>query len=348
MRRPVRSLVAVVSVCVACKTSPPTVTDASAAPSVSAVVPQPSAHVMSAPSFAGTDAGLADVSRGDRDFAARLYQRLRTGTSGNLFFSPTSVRLVLAMVYAGASGDTRRELERVAALDGQTANGFAALLTRWAAVSAEDAKHGLDHPQFVLDVASRLWAQDGLPFRPEFLAMMQDDYAAPLGKVDFAHGAEACRQRINAWVADATNHKINELLLPGVVSDQTRLVLANAVYFKARWQSEFDKGQTKEEPFFAAGGKEVRTAMMHLVSYPSYVKRKVSGAGFSARPCSRATSSIRPSRRSFRTSTSPWLFLAFASRGRSTCATPSARWASAARSIRRWPISPASMARGTS
>ena len=91
----------------------------------------------------------------------------------------------------------------------------------------------------VLRVVNRLWAQGGYKFRDEFLKLLRDDYRAPLGTVDFVKNAEGARVTINKWVAEATEHKIKELIPHGILTAATRLVLTNAVYFKAHWDEEF-------------------------------------------------------------------------------------------------------------
>jgi serpin B len=219
----------------------------------------------------GTPSALAGVARGDRDFAASLYARVRT-PDDNLFFSPTSIRLALGMVYEGARGDTRAQMGHVLALDDAAASGFAALLTQWAAradpapaAAASDWQR--ERARLVLRIANRLWGRQGKAFRPDFLARLRDDYAAPLEQLDFHGAPEPSRQTINAWVADQTEQRILDLLAAGTVTPETRLVVTNAVYFKASWAQEFGVGGTRPGDFTTASGATVTAPLMHQTGY---------------------------------------------------------------------------------
>ncbi|HEY1697805.1 MAG TPA: serpin family protein [Polyangiaceae bacterium] len=224
------------------------------------------------PASSGDPTALANVARGDRDFAARLYGRVR-GADGNLFFSPTSIRLALGMTYEGARGETRAQMGRVLAFDDTASSGFAALLTQWAARAAPPPaaattdweRAAAERKRLVLRVANRLWGQQGKAFEPDFLARLRDDYGAPLETVDFHGATEPSRLRINAWVADSTEQKIRDLLAPGTVTPDTRLVVTNAVYFKANWASEFWEAGTRQESFTTASGAAVKAPLMHKV-----------------------------------------------------------------------------------
>lgn len=219
------------------------------------------------------------MSDGDAAFAAALHGKLRA-QAGNLFYSPASVRMALAMAAAGARGATATEMLHGLSLPAGDA-AHAALgkqLASWAALAnpplpstpATDPEmqkwqeEELEHKRVVLRVANRLWAQAGHAFRDAFLKILRDDYRAPLGTVDFRH--DAARVAINKWVAEATEQKIKELLKTPIPSD-TKLVITNAVYFKAHWSDEFSASLTKEEPFFAAGGRQVKVPLMQRTGY---------------------------------------------------------------------------------
>ena len=219
------------------------------------------------------------MSDGDGAFAAALHAQLRT-RAGNLFYSPASVRIAMAMAAAGARGETATEMQRALALPAGNA-AHAALgrqLAAWAALAtpplpstpATDPQmqkwqeEELEHKRVVLRVVNRLWAQAGHHFRDELLQILRDDYRAPLGSVDFRH--DAARVAINKWVADATEQKIRKLIVSPIPSD-AKLVITNAVYFKAHWADEFSTSATREQPFFAAGGKQVPVPLMRRVGY---------------------------------------------------------------------------------
>ena len=96
-----------------------------------------------------------------------------------------------------------------------------------------------------------------------FCKLTEDNYQARLKDVDFIGAAEAARKEINAWVEAQTNDKIKELLKPGILTDRTRLVLTNAIYFKAAWLNPFNPKSTKPGPFELADKTKVQVPMMH-------------------------------------------------------------------------------------
>ena len=119
-----------------------------------------------------------------------------------------------------------------------------------------------DRP-FKLSTVNRLWAQNGLAIRPEFLRITQTDYQSGLQLVDFIKDAEGSRKTINRWVEEQTNDKIKELLKTGIITPVTRLVLTNAIYFKADWLSPFTKEATRPEDFTIPGTPAFKVPMMN-------------------------------------------------------------------------------------
>src|SRR5262249_12446739 len=88
--------------------------------------------------------------------------------------------------------------------------------------------------------------------------------------VDFRGDAESARQTINSWVAERTRQKINDLLPPGLLSAQTRLVLTNAIYFKGTWAKRFEKTATRDEGFYVAPDRPVKVPVMRQVDEFDY------------------------------------------------------------------------------
>ncbi len=193
-------------------------------------------------------------------FSLDLYARLRD-QSGNLFFSPYSVAVALAMTSAGARGRTAEEMARVlhAPAEPDRLHRDVAGLTRQINGSGEPRP-------YQLHTANALWGQKGFGFLPDFLALTQRHYGAGLHEVDFSGASEQARRTINAWVESQTNDRIKELLKPSSVSAATRLVLTNAVYFKGNWHVAFPREATREGAFHVAPGKAVDAPLMHLSS----------------------------------------------------------------------------------
>jgi serine protease inhibitor len=219
------------------------------------------AHPDAAPSRVAT-ASFAEAfdpknpARADRDFALRLYA-IQKGQNGNLFFSPASLRLALAMTYAGARGETAAEMSRALGLPADVAamaSSFGATIRRWNTSS---------DPKVKLVVANRLWGQAGMAFVPDFLDQLRSGFDAPLERLDFAGAPEPSRIRINAFVEAKTQHLIKDLLAQGDIHAATRLVLTNAIYFKGEWRDAFKPSATKVEPFHLAPGEDVPAPLMH-------------------------------------------------------------------------------------
>jgi serpin B len=199
---------------------------------------------------------IAAVVKGDTEFALRLYGQLGK-EEGNLFFSPFSISTALAMTYAGARGDTADEMAK--ALDFTVSQdrlhpAFAAVLAQ---INEGGKKRG-----YQLSVANALWGQQGFGFLPDFLNLTRDRYGAGLHEVDFVNATEAARKLINAWVEKETQDKIKDLLPPGVLTVDTRLVLTNAIYFKGFWAEKFKKEFTHEEPFKTSASTTVKVPLM--------------------------------------------------------------------------------------
>jgi len=202
------------------------------APTAPAVALAQSDHPRRAAEAPQTDRDA--LTAGNTAFAFNLYQALRT-EEGNLFFSPYSVSAALAMVYAGARGETERQMADVLHFDLPQSRLHAA----FNAVDQTLTAGNNDPEAFQLRIANSVWGQTGYPFRPEYLDVLAENYGAGLRLVDFAGASEPARQAINHWVAGQTADRIRDLMPPDTITPDTRLVLANAIYFKAKWADPF-------------------------------------------------------------------------------------------------------------
>ena len=118
---------------------------------------------------------------------------------------------------------------------------------------------------YQLQVANRLFRQEGHGWKDDFLTVTRRDYHAPLEELDFGN-AQAAAARINGWASDQTNGHIDDMLDPSALSSDTAMVLANAIWFKGNWQHGFDADQTAAAPFTLLDGQQVQAPMMHLES----------------------------------------------------------------------------------
>ena len=212
-----------------------------------------------------------------------LHRQLAHGNE-NLCLSPYSIQSALAMTFAGADGETKTEMERVLHYpnSGDAIHAsFAALqnslgdMTKKTAQIAEQSKKksGPSEP-ITLSIANRLFAQSGYDFRDPFRDLVKKFYGAPFETLDFKTNPEAARAHINKWVADQTRDKIRDLIPFGGIRELTRLVLANAIFLKAPWASEFNDAMTKPKPFHVRGGAAVDVPMMEQQKSFGYVKRE--------------------------------------------------------------------------
>ncbi|MGE0708983.1 MAG: serpin family protein [Planctomycetota bacterium] len=217
-----------------------------------------------APALANDAQAAKAAADGSNGFAVDLYRAIKD-QPGNQFFSPYSVSVALAMTREGARGETAAEMDRVLHFPQDLAKAHEALrLGLVPPVHEEYGEHGREkRPAFALEVANRLWGQQGSQFVPAFLKTLDDRYAAPLERIDFRQTA-AARKRINDWVAERTKDKIKDIVPEGLPEPDTRLALANAIYFKASWTHPFREHGTKDEAFHLGGGQDAQVKLMRV------------------------------------------------------------------------------------
>ncbi|MCK4564181.1 MAG: outer membrane lipoprotein-sorting protein, partial [Verrucomicrobia bacterium] len=185
-----------------------------------------------------------------------LYKKLSAENDGNLFLSPYSISAALAMTYGGARGETAGQMDTTLHFGGQGA-------THPALSHLRKKLNGIQEKGHVqLSVANSLWPQKDYTFLPDYLALTKEFYGSEIVPVDYKADAEGARQQINVWVEDQTNDRIKDLIPEGMLDPLTRLVLANAIYFKGDWASQFKPERTRPAPFKLAEGKTVEVPMM--------------------------------------------------------------------------------------
>lgn len=227
---------------------------------------------------AAGQADLAALVDGNSAFAFDLYQSLK-GSGGNLFYSPYSITLALAMTYAGARGSTGEQMAATLhyTLPQERLHPAFNNLDRELAGRGQGAK-GKDGKGFRINIVNALWGQKGYPFLAKYLDLLAEDYGAGLRTLDFRAAPDASRQTINSWVADQTEQRIKDLVPPGAIDPLTRLVLTNAIYFNAAWANNFEKNATQPLGFHLADGSTVKVPMMHQTEHLGYA----AGDGYQA------------------------------------------------------------------
>jgi serpin B len=193
-------------------------------------------------------------------FGVDLYGQL-VADHENLVISPWSVAVALAMTRTGAVGRTATEMDTV--LHGTDLGPGLnwldhSLHARTGRRPNATGKKG----DVGLETASSLWGQDGTAWQPAFLDQLASDFGAGMHTVDYRADASGAARRINAWTADRTHDRITDLIPDGALDALTRLVLVNAIWFKAPWHEAFEPGATQDLPFRRPDGSTVDAPMM--------------------------------------------------------------------------------------
>jgi serpin B len=207
----------------------------------------------------------------------------------NFLISPYSIHSALAMTSAGADGVTLEEMRKVLHFSGPEEGlhlSMEALGTQLAGITARSSERAelirgagkAGSSPTRIRVANRLFGQEGFYFRPEFLGVVSQRYGAPLERIDFRKAPGAARENINRWVEQQTESKICNLLGADHVTEETRLILVNALYFMAAWQEPFSAGATQPEKFLVRGTVPEEVPTMRLSRELGYQK----GSGWEA------------------------------------------------------------------
>jgi len=215
---------------------------------------------------------------GNSAFAFELYQALK-GKEGNLFYSPYSISMALAMTYAGARNETAEQMADTLQfmLEQERLHPAFNWLDAELASRGEGAA-GKDGEGFRLNIVNAIWGQKDYTFLSDFLDVLAENYGAGLRILDFITETEASRLAINQWVSDQTEGRIEDLIPQGAIDALTRLVLTNAIYFNAAWEYPFDEDMTADGPFYLLDGGQVSVPMMKQTEAFGYTE----GEGYQA------------------------------------------------------------------
>ena len=201
------------------------------------------------------------------DFTFLLYHNLPK-KENNIFLSPYSILTAFAMLYEGAEGTTRNEMREVLNLpedDLERREEFRYMILT-TTNPASDA--------YILRTANAIWIQKDYPLKEDYIDVIRRYYFADVRELDFSEDPEKSRKTINEWVERQTERKIVNLVPPGAIDEFTRLVITNAIYFKANWSSKFDPENTYNETFTLTSGEKIKVEMMHQVNSFNYMETK--------------------------------------------------------------------------
>lgn len=202
------------------------------------------------------------------EFCFDLYHRLSHG-EGNVFLSPYSISTALAMTYAGARGNTQRQMGEVLGFDPELNEPHTELARIRAHIEGLSQEKDV-----VLATANAIWSQSGQEFLEEFIDTLTRHYAASPEYVDFEAHTDEARRVINTWVSQQTKGKITGLMKPGMLDSLTRLLLVNAIYFNGKWAHRFDKTLTRNAPFELRSAASTSVPMMNQTGMFRYLETK--------------------------------------------------------------------------
>jgi serine protease inhibitor len=210
---------------------------------------------------------LASANSG---FAFKLLKQLAKDQPGtNIFISPYSASTVLQMACNGAAGQTKTEMQQVLGTTGLAAE---ALNT-----ANKDCDQAINSQgtNIVLTAANAIWYRKGIPVKPAFIACNQQFFGATVDTLDFDDARSV--GIMNAWASEKTHGRINGIA-DGLIDPLTELVLANAVYFKGKWEEPFEVKSTKEKVFHLRAGRQKQVPMMEQTRKFTYRR----GTGYQA------------------------------------------------------------------
>jgi len=197
-----------------------------------------------------------EFAQGLEQFAYSLLDQLcRANPGQNIIYSPLSVRTSTGMLRMGATEEsvTAKELDEGLRFGGRDAQEI-----------AENFKTVLKYYKQcqALNMVNGLYVMRGLELGGLFQNILENKFYSKPMEIDF--GSEQAASIINQWVESQTNNLIKDIIGPGVLSQDTRLLLINAIHFKGNWSIRFNESDTQEEEFFLEPGKPVRVRMMHV------------------------------------------------------------------------------------
>lgn len=200
------------------------------------------------------------TTNGNNAFAFELFKKLYSNDA-NVFFSPYSIRSALAMTYAGAEKETKKQMSKVLHFDlnnTTTAQEFLDFDKKIKELNKDTT--------LKISIANALWKKDEpkYPFKKDYLELTKKYFDAAI------YPLPPKAKPINDWVSNKTNGKIPTIITNQDITSLTRLILTNAIYFKGEWQEKFRKENTKKEVFHVTKDKSINVDMMHQGAFVDY------------------------------------------------------------------------------
>lgn len=191
-------------------------------------------------------------------FTQKVFNQISTENDQNLVISPISLFMSLLICYAGAKGQSKSQLGRLLDISKLPEHQAFSYNHNFLQYAQQFSGHNSK-----LSLANKVYAQKSFKIEPIFLHTVNSMFAGSFEQLDFGDSQKSA-QVINDWVKSHTNNKIEEAIDQKNLNSATRLVLVNAIYFKANWALLFDEDTTFKEDFFLADGSKVKVPMMRM------------------------------------------------------------------------------------
>ncbi|ETN62305.1 serine protease inhibitor [Anopheles darlingi] len=197
--------------------------------------------------------------KGESIFTLQLLDAINTATPNeNIFFSPYSLYNVLLMMYFGARGNTDKLLRN--GLNLQWTDSKATVQEAYDGARRSLVGRFSENSAIGFSSVDKLFFGSHVPIA----SCMREKFTEAIELLDYVKDPEGQRVYINRWVENVTRGQIKDLLIPGAITQNTQLAIANAAYFKGSWQTKFKAGETKKEIFYSYGGQQDFVDMMHV------------------------------------------------------------------------------------
>jgi len=200
-----------------------------------------------------TEQSVSDLSDEINKFSFNLYKHLITDEQQNMFFSPYSIHVALAMVYEGAQGETADEMKAILGFPQNNETNLCSFGRIYNLLNQDT--------EYTLSTANALWTKKNYKFLDEYLRFINSYYMGKATDVNFDNPQQAT-QIINQWVEENTAGKIKDLIETSAINMYTRLILTNAIYFKGDWLYQFDPEDTVDGDFTITPEEIIHVPMM--------------------------------------------------------------------------------------
>lgn len=207
-----------------------------------------------------------DIATANNAFAFDMYSTIKSDVE-NIFFSPYSIFIAMAICYDGAEGSTKEQISNVfyyplskPVLEGSTKEMIDTINS--------------DNDAYDLETANALWVLEEYPLNEQYVFNAENYYDGMITPLDFGGQPEESRLIINSWVEKKTNDKIKDLLAERSIDGNTRLIITNAVYFNGKWLQEFEEAGTRKKVFYLSDGQEKKVDTMYAIETYNYGKDK--------------------------------------------------------------------------